>query len=106
MNLELNFEGFENYLLGIKELFDGVHYMFRFENGYGASIVKHMYSYGHEDDLWELAVTVFPHKDAKWSKLCYNTPITDDVLGSKTDDEIREILNEIKELDSCYGSNY
>lgn len=104
MNLNLNYEGFENYLLGTKDSFDGVHYMFRFENGYGASIIKHMYSYGHEDDLWELAVTVFPHKDAKYYDLCYDTPITDDVLGWKTDDEIREILNEIKELDSRYWS--
>lgn len=30
----------------------------RFDNGYGASVVRFTYSYGFEQGLWELAVTM------------------------------------------------
>ena len=67
-----------------------------FDNGYGASIVCHDMSYGGplvegERNLYELAVL---HND----ELCYDTPITDDVLGWQTIEEINEILKKIKEL--------
>ena len=97
MNLDLNHEGFETYLVMRREWFDGVQYMFRFENNYGASVVKHFGSYGHENDLWELAVLKFDAETGKWN-LTYDTEITDDVLGWKTDGEIRDLLKRIKEL--------
>ena len=34
----------------------GYHYVVRYPNGYGASIIKHFGSYGVEWDLWEVAV--------------------------------------------------
>lgn len=101
MNLNLNYEGFENFLLfrKITEWKGGVAYRFRFENGYGASIVKHHYSYGHEQDLWELAVLEFRgREDALYGELCYDTEITDDVVGYLTDEKVRELLAEIKAL--------
>lgn len=33
----------------------GVRYRFKFDNGYGASVICHMGSYGGKDGLWELA---------------------------------------------------
>ena len=54
-------------------------YLFRFDNGYGASVVKHHGSYGSYADLWELAVIHFDDH-AEWH-LTYDTPITDDVEG-------------------------
>ena len=57
-----------------KDIWDGYQYVVSFNNGYGISIVKHQNSYGHEDDLWEIAVL-------KGKELCYDTPITDDVIG-------------------------
>ena len=97
MNLILNYEGFETYLVEKSSLYDGIQYMFRFENNYGASVVKHFGSYGHEDDLWELAVIKFDAETGKWD-LTYDTEITDDVLGCQTDEEIRDLLKRIKEL--------
>ena len=97
MNLILNHEGFETYLVERSSLYDGIQYMFRFENNYGASVVKHFGSYGHEDDLWELAVIKFDAETGEWN-LTYGTEITDDVLGCQTDEEIRDLLKRIKEL--------
>ena len=97
MNLILNHEGFETYLVKRSSLHDGIQYIFRFENNYGASVVKHFGSYGHEYDLWELAVIKFGAETGEWN-LTYDTEITDDVLGWRTDEEIRDLLKKIKEL--------
>lgn len=40
MIFKLNYEGFDNYLLGKGFIDGGIHYVFRFENGYGASVIK------------------------------------------------------------------
>ena len=143
-NLNLNYEGFEEYLverednparIGLRKL-PGVRYVFRFENNYGASVVKHLGSYGYDQDLWELAVIRF----GKYDELCieyfenhdcdeeleelldamesdeddedededededdvytlaYDTPITDDIEGHLTDEDVRNLLARIKEL--------
>ena len=62
-----------------------------FDNGYGASIVKSMYSYGGNQDLYELAVI-------KDNAICYDTPITDDVLGYLTEDDVTKCLKQIQNL--------
>ncbi len=104
MNLNLNYEGFEDYLLlrrefdGPFELIEGVQYRFRFENNYGASVVKRTCTYGYRQDLWELAVLYFEDDDDNYGHLTYNTPITDDVIGFLTDENVRELLGEIKGL--------
>lgn len=100
MNLNLNYEGFETNLIGrFNSIMDGVQYKFKFDNCYGASVVKHRGSYGHKEDLWELAVLMFYRSipDDR-GVLCYNTPITNDVLGWLTDEEVRNLLVRIKEL--------
>lgn len=91
MNYNLNYEGFESYL-------DHSHvsYLFRFENGYGASVIKNRSSYGYEKDLWELAVIQF-NDDGIWD-ICYTTEITSDVIGYLTDEDVRKLLEKIKAL--------
>lgn len=96
MNLNLDYTGFEKYMVGTKELFYGIQYRFRFENGFGASVVKHFGSYGHDCDLWELAVLKYEGDE---SHLTYTTEITDDVLGYLDDSKVREYLYKIKELE-------
>ena len=93
--LDLNRNGFEKYLVGRFEYFNGVQYRFRFENGYGASVVKHDGSYGRDQDLWELAVITW--HDSEFS-LNYDTEITDDVIGYLTDSEVQDLLKRIKDL--------
>lgn len=74
---------------------DGIQYLAFYPNGYGASIVKHTFSYGGDRGLWELAVIIGTND--KWH-LCYDTPITDDVLGHLTEDSVDEILEQIQNL--------
>ncbi len=80
--------------LEFKELdsfYNGVQCIVNFKNGYGASIVKHDYSYGGKEGLYELAVL-------KSDGIVYDTPITDDVLGYLTTNEVTEILIKIQQL--------
>ena len=98
MNLKLNHEGFETNVLYTDNHMDGIQYVFRFENDYGASVIKNNGSYGHNDDLWELAVLKFYGPDECQWDLNYETPITDDVIGWQTDEQIRDLLKRIKEL--------
>jgi hypothetical protein len=78
-----------------KSLNGGVQKQYKFDNGYGASVVLHNGSYGNEQDLWELAVI-------KWNgenyNLVYDTDITDDVIGYLTLDEVEDILSRIESL--------
>ena len=62
-----------------------------FDNGYGASVIRSPYSYGGNQDLYELAIT-------KDNNLCYDTPITDDVLGYLTEDDVTKYLGQIQNL--------
>lgn len=64
---------------------------FQFDNGYGASLVKCPGSYGYEEGLWELAVIYN-------NDVCYDTPITDNVIGYLNDPQADEILERIARL--------
>ena len=66
------------------------HIKVKYENGYGASVVRNPNSYGYPH-CWELAVT-------KDDELCYSTEITNDVMGWLTTEEIAPILLKIKTL--------
>jgi hypothetical protein len=70
---------------------NGIQAIVSFDNGYSTSIVKHSFSYGNEDGLYELAVV---HDNM----LDYSTPITDDVLGYLTEKQVSETLVKISEL--------
>jgi hypothetical protein len=70
----------------------GIFCRIQFENGFGASIVKHPYSYGGKDGLYEIAVV---DNDGQ---ITYETPITDDVLGYLSEEDVERYVNEIKNL--------
>lgn len=62
-----------------------------FDNGYGVSVVSHTLSYGGKNGLYELAVI-------KDDDICYDTPITYDVLGYLTEDDVTKYLGQIQNL--------
>lgn len=81
-----------------RPLLGGDQWRFQFTNGFGASVVRHFDSYGNEQGLWELAVL-----DAN-GHLTYDTPVTDDVLGRLTEDDVRSTLTEIATLPQAVAS--
>ena len=78
-------------IIETKEYANGVQIVHEFPNGYGASVIKHDFSYGGKDGLWEMAVL-------KEGELCYNTHITNDVIGYLSDADVKSTLKEIEQL--------
>jgi len=70
---------------------NGVQKVYEFDNGYGASVIMGPYTYGGPKGLWELAVLA-------GGELCYDTHITNDVIGRLNEAEVNNYLNLIKEL--------
>lgn len=68
------------------------HKVFKFDNGYGASVVCSNMSYGSQEGLFEVAVL------GKDGNIAYDTPITSDVVGYCSFANVADILNQIKEL--------
>jgi hypothetical protein len=69
----------------------GIQKIYQFDNGYGASVIRHEHSYGSERGLWELGVL-------SGSELTYDTEITNDVIGHLTEVEVQKYLMEISQL--------
>ena len=100
MSLCLNYEGFSDQMIIQREINGGIQYVFRFDNNYGASVVKHPSSYGYYDDLWELAVLKFNGSGIWDWNLTYDTEITDDILGWLNNTAVCELLGKIKALEA------
>lgn len=77
--------------------------LYRFANGYGASVVKGEHTYGGDEGLWELAVIRFK-ADGEFV-LDYSTPITEDVEGHLTDDAVEELLAKVEALPEARHGN-
>jgi len=70
----------------------GTQDVYAFDNGYGASVIRGRYSYGGPK-LFELAVL-------KNDNLCYDTEITNDVIGHLTRAEVQKLLAQIASLEA------
>jgi hypothetical protein len=66
-----------------------------FPNGYGVSVVRFPGSYGGEAGLYEVAILKGLEED--W-KICYDTPITDDVIGYQSVEDIDNLLSQVESL--------
>lgn len=67
------------------------HATMEFPNGYGISVITGEFSYSDDEHPYEVAVL-------KNGGLCYDTPITDDVIGYLTADDVTNIMKQIQEL--------
>lgn len=63
----------------------------QFKNGYGISVIKGTVFYPNGIDTYEVAVL-------KDGAICYDTSITDDVIGYVNADEVSNIMKQIQEL--------
>ncbi len=81
----------------------GIHGIIFFPNGYGVSIVRYKLSHGgygsytSNDDEWEVAILKGNNDD--W-ELCYDTEITNDVIGYLTSGQVNFLMIEVQSLDS------
>ena len=107
VNLALDCKEFDDYLVDTYEDciqgYTGIHYIFRFPNGYGASVVKAFGSVGYSIDMWELAVILYEEENKKSPDeymITYPYPIVkhECILGPLNDDCVREVLQQIKDL--------
>lgn len=62
-----------------------------FDNGFYVSIINGLYSIGDVDE-YELAIM---DKDG----ICYDTPLSDDVIGNLTKEDVEKWLKDVSELD-------
>lgn len=67
------------------------HWEFEFSNGLGASVIRGATTYGGREGLFELAVM-------EDGRVCYDTPITDDVMGWLPVEGVISILDKIRDL--------
>lgn len=86
---DLNFQPHSNYPDS------GIAARHFFPNGYGISVVRFPGSYGANEGLYELAV--LKGLEDEW-EICYDTPITDDVMGYLTIEDVETVLTQVKEL--------
>jgi hypothetical protein len=79
----------------------GIHAKHEFDNGYGVSVLRFNItllngevvqgSYGSLEGLYEVGIT-------KGGKLCYDTPITDGVIGYCDEAEVEDIMSQVAKL--------
>lgn len=62
-----------------------------FDNGYEVSVVKGKYTYGGDNGLYELAIF-------KNGEICYDTPITNDVIGYLRPIDVTDVMEKIQQL--------
>lgn len=75
--------------------------IYRFKNGYGASVVKLPKDVaGGTWDLWELAVIRFYGDKPTSYRIVYDTPITNDVVSYLLWADVEEYLEQIKALEA------
>lgn len=74
------------------EIMNGKRTRIQFENGWGASVVSHNFSYGGGEGLYELAV-LFE------DEIHYDNPVAGgDVRGYLTEEEVTDLLIQIQKL--------
>ena len=87
----------------VRDLNGGVQVMIRFANGFGASIVRHAYSYGFDRGLWEAAPVKFTAPGlGPWEFVGQSMDLPgfehDDVRGWMDETDIDEFLGMVKSL--------
>jgi hypothetical protein len=68
-----------------------------FVNGYGASVIRHQYSYGANKGLWEVAL--LKGDDLYYIRENANMTVFDDVVGYLNDPEVDNLLQMIANWD-------
>ena len=87
----------EKYIIEDRSNYNGKQLIYRFPNGYGASVIQNLISYGADKGRWEVAVLKF---QANVPYIDYTTPITNDVIGFLDFNEVEDVLRRIENLNN------
>lgn len=91
---DLKFEKEEAVLNSV----DTGEYAFHFyDNHYGVSVVRGPYTYGGRKGLYELAVVYMAPGD-EYSQLVYDTPVTNNVEGHLTPEDVTRLMAQVEAL--------
>ena len=105
--MKVDKEFIKKYLLMKRKIHNGAtdQEIYRFPNGYGASVIRGgPYTYGGSEGLYELAVVLYEDgAQEEWTtdidfNICYDTSLTNDVIGYLTRRQVNDLLKEILEL--------
>jgi hypothetical protein len=72
---------------------NGIISRIQFDNGFGASVVKHQYSYGGDRGLYELAVL-----DSNGEVHYDNSVANGDVIGYLRPEDVTDVMEKIQKL--------
>ena len=72
----------------------GVQAILFFPNGYGISVIRNVLS-RTTVNTWEIAILKGTESNYN---LCYDTPITDDVIGYCSEEDVSNIMKQIQDL--------
>jgi hypothetical protein len=72
---------------------NGIISRIQFDNGFGASVVKHPYSYGGDRGLYELAVL-----DNNGELHYDNSVANGDVVGYLREEDVTDVMEKIQQL--------
>lgn len=87
-------ESLKKFVILEHEINDGTQVIFKFSNGFGASVICGPSTYGGAEGLYEIAVL-----DAT-GEISYLTGITDDVIGWLTSSDVKDVLESVQALES------
>lgn len=78
-----------------RQTLNGLHTIYRFDNNYGASVIKHDFIYG-----FELVVIEYDDDDddITYFNICYDTLITNNILYRLSLNEVNHILKDIEKI--------
>ena len=84
---------FEDLSFKVPDELDFSRAQMKFKNGYTASVIQGRHSYGGPEGLYEMAVMHGPE-----ARIVYDTPVTSDVIGHCTTEDVTRVLREIMKL--------
>jgi hypothetical protein len=82
---------FTSYIIDINSYNKGMQILFKFPNDYGISLVCHSFSYGNDDNEFEIAIAKFEPNSDNW-RVTYDTDITGDVLGYQSKEDVIDVI--------------
>ena len=94
----MKIDEFNDFKVDEHPLFNGEQKLYRFPNGYGASVVSHFGSYGGSHGFWEIATL-------KWDKTGYNLVSDMEIEGWLTLDQVAGYLKRIQDYGTLYPQN-